>query len=120
MRKLDLNFLADMTKTTGAVSAAYLYEEIASNAVVDATARDGKFSLFDIALQMGVGWLPFVLASMNGGGPFWASFAGAVAFNRIDNIVYALGGRPLTHTGVALPGETMAEVTARVGAGTIQ
>ena len=114
MRKLNMKFLGDMTKSTGGVSAAYLYEELMAQAVVDATARDQKLSLFDIALQIGVGWAPFVLASYQGGGPFWASFAGGCMFNRIDNLRYALGGKPITHTGPALPGESMADVQARL------
>lgn len=117
MNKLNLRFLGDFAKTTGACGAAYLYEEIAAGAVVDATARDGRYSPFDIVLQLGVGWLPFIVASYNQGGPFWASFAGAVAFNRIDNLVYGLGGKPLTHTGPAFPGESMADVQRRLGIG---
>jgi len=115
MRKLNMKFAADMAKTGGGASLAYLYEEIAGQAVVEATAKDGRLSLFDIALQLAIGWGPFVLASQQGGGPFWASWAGAIAFNRIDNMVYALGGRPVTHTGPAFPGESLAEARSRLG-----
>lgn len=114
-RKLNMAFAADFAKIGGASALSYLYEEIAGQAVVDATAGDGRFSPFDIALQLMVGWGPFVLASYQGG-PFWAAFAGATAFNRIDNIVYALGGRSITHVGPGLPGETLEQTRARIGA----
>lgn len=114
MRKMNMAFLADMGKVGAGTAAAFLYEEIAGSAVVDATARDGHFSPFDVALQLLVGWGPFVLASTQGG-PFWTSFAGATAYNRVDNIVVALGGKARTPLGVIAPGETMSQAQARLG-----
>lgn len=113
-RKLNMAFMKDMGKVGAGTFAAYLYEEIAGAAVVEATARDGRFSPFDVALQLMVGWGPFVLASTQGGA-FWNSFAGATAYNRVDNIVVALGGRANTPLGVIAPGETMSQAQARLG-----
>lgn len=113
-RKLNMAFLKDMGKLGGGTFAAFMYEEIAGAAVVDATARDGRFSPFDIALQLAVGWGPFVLASYQGG-PFWTAFAGATAYNRVDNLVVALGGRASTVFGPIAPGETQAQTQARLG-----
>lgn len=113
-RKMNMAFLKDMGKVGAGTAAAFLYEEIAGSAVVDATARDGKFSPFDVALQLLVGWGPFVLASTQGGA-FWTAFAGATAYNRVDNIVVALGGRARTPLGVIVPGETMNQAHARLG-----
>jgi hypothetical protein len=114
-RKLNMKFVQDMGKAGAGTFAAYLYEEIAGAAVVQATAQDGRFSPFDVLLQLAVGWGPFVVASMQGGGAFWNAAAGAVAYNRVDNIVVALGGKAVTPFGVIAPGETMAQAQARIG-----
>lgn len=112
-RRMNMAFVKDLGKAGAGTAAAYLYEEIAGAAVVDATARDGRFSPFDVALQLLVGWGPFALASVQGGA-FWHAFAGATAYNRVDNIVVALGGRARTPLGVVAPGETMDEAHARL------
>jgi len=112
--RLNMKFAADMAKTSGGAGAAYLYEEIASQAVVEATSQDGRLSLFDIALQLVVGWGPFVVAS-HLGGPFWGSFAGAIAYNRVDNLAVMAGQRAQTPMGYVRRGETLAEARARLG-----
>lgn len=112
-RRLNMAFARDMATSAGASFGAYLYEEIAGSAVVEATAQDGRFSPFDIALQLAVGWGPFILAAHQGG-HFWASFAGAIAFNRVDNVVVALGGRAATPVGLIRRGETMTEAESRM------
>lgn len=122
MRRLNTSYLKDYGASVGASSLAYLYEEIAGAAVVNATAQDGKLSAFDIALQILVGWGPIALAAHQSaqgrGSYFWNSFGGAVMFNRIDNLAVNVFGQPaLTPYGAILPGETLAQARIRLGQG---
>lgn len=122
MRKLNMKFAKDLGASGGAAGLAFLYEEIAGAAVVNATGRDGKISPFDFALQILVGWGPIVLAAHQSakGSHFWTSFGGAVMFNRIDNLAIALGQPALTHMGAVLPGETIVQAQRRIaGAGPV-
>ena len=117
MRKLNMAFLKDMGSVTGAAGAAMLWDEIAGAAVIDATARDGKITLMDMLLQMAVGWGPLVFAATRPtGNYFWPAFGGAIALNRIDNIMIALGQPALTPLGPIRPGETLKAASARIGA----
>jgi len=114
-----MQFARDMGKSGGAAGLAFLYEEIVSDNVVNATGRDGKISPFDLVLQVLVGWGPIVLAAHQSakGSHFWTSFGGAVMFNRIDNIAIALGQPALTRMGAVLPGETIAQAQSRIAGG---
>ncbi len=115
MRKLNTAFLKDMGLATGAAGAAMLWDEIAGAAVIDATARDGKVSPMDMLLQMVIGWGPLAFAATRPpGNYFWPAFGGAIAFNRIDNLMIALGQPALTPLGPIRPGETLETARARI------
>lgn len=85
---MKLNLLG-LSKAVSGAGVAYMYEEMAAKAVVQATTLDGRISPFDWTLQMLVGWAPFVIASMNPG-PFTSSMAGGIAYHRVENLVNAL------------------------------
>lgn len=114
MKKLNMAFVKDLGKHAGGSAAAFLYEEIMGDAVVRATAADRRFSPFDIVLQAAVGIGPLVVSG-HLAGPFWASFAGAIMYNRIDNVAIMLGQRAQTPMGAVMPGETLQEALARTG-----
>lgn len=115
-RKLNLDFLMDVSKHGSGAALAFLYEEIAGAAVVNATAQDNKISPFDFAMQMLVGWGPLVFAAYYPG-QFTASFAGATIFNRIDNLaVTGFGARAQSPMGPIMKGETLLQAQARMGA----
>lgn len=80
----------DAGKAGGGALAAVAYENLIAQGVVEATTRDAHLSPLDFLLVMTVGWGPMLGAAYMGG-PFWASFAGGITYNRIDNIVKAMG-----------------------------
>lgn len=116
MRKLNLSYFKGLGAVGAGSGLAFLYEEIAGAAVVDATARDNKMSGFDVLLQIVTGVGPLAVAG-HFGGSFWAGFAGAMIHNRIDNVATVLGARALSPMGVVRKGETMAEAVARLTPG---
>ncbi len=115
-RKLNLQFAKDIGKAGGAAGLAVLTEELAVSAIVGATVDDGKVGAFDIAVQIVVGWAPLVFAATRPpGSAFWNAFGGAVACNRVDNLMVALGQRALTPVGAVRAGETIDSAQRRLG-----
>lgn len=116
-RRLNLRFAKDMGAIGAAAGLAMLYEQIAGKAVVDATARDGRISPFDFALQMATGWAPLILAATQShkAAMFWPAFAGAVMCDRVDHIMIAFGQKALTPYGPIQAGETLEMARRRLG-----
>lgn len=118
MKKLNLGFVQDLALMGTGAGAAYLYDELMADAVVKVTMQDNELSVSDVVLQMLVGWGPFVAASALGGttSAFWSSFAGAVAFNRIDALAVTLFGQAAqSPVGPVQRGETLDKAARRLG-----
>lgn len=90
MRKLNMAFVKDMGKSGSGALVAYFYNEFAGPSIVTATTRVDNNGIahvtpLGVVAQVITGFAPFVIGS-HVGGPFWASFAGAVVYKRLDNI----------------------------------
>lgn len=97
-RKLNMSFVRDMTKAATAASLAFGYEEFVASQIVRKTLLDQRISAPEFLLNFLVGWAPLAGAAAmhREGDTFWPAFAGAVAYNRADNLGAAFGLTPTT------------------------
>lgn len=113
-RRLNMGFVGNMGKAGAASALAYAYEDVAVEAIMHKLMTSDAPLPVKLVSSLLTGWVPLVIAT-HYGGPFWAAFAGAVASNRIDNLMVAFGQPALTSVGPIQRGETLAHAQQRLG-----
>lgn len=93
-----MRFLKDMGKTATATALAFGYEEFVGSQIVKHTLLDRRLSAPEVLLNLLIGWAPIfgAVGMAREGDVFWPAFAGAVFYNRCDNLGTAFGLTPTT------------------------